>query len=104
MNDMDMIKNALNEPERPLEHVTLEQIIGEVPNMALDCPATYALYLHYNPHLEKDEVADIERLIERLRTQRTRANDRNIEYLTRHERGEKDEPNDGLKDVIEREI
>lgn len=93
---MDMIKNALNEPERPLEHVTLEQIIGEVPMMTMDCPATYALYLHYNPHLEADEIADVEKMIERLRRQRTRVNDKNMEYLMRDD--------DKVKDVIEREI
>ena len=56
MSDLDIINNITSEPERPTDHVSLEEIINSVPYMALNNPATFALYLHYNDkHLEEDE-------------------------------------------------
>ena len=56
MSDLDIINSITAEPERPPDHVSLEEIINSVPCMALNNPATYALYLHYNDkHLDEGE-------------------------------------------------
>jgi len=83
MSDTDIINAALAEPERPPNHIGLEQIIAEVPYMTRDTPALYALYLHYNPHLEQAEKDAVEKLITRMRNQRKAINEKNIQYMER---------------------
>ena len=84
MSDFDLINSIASEPIRPPEHVSLEQIINEVPNMGLKCPATYALYLHYNPHLDDGEREKVTAIIEKMRQERTQINKKNIQYMTKH--------------------
>ena len=84
MSDFDLINSIASEPIRPPEHVSLEQIINEVPNMGLKCPATYALYLHYNPHLDDGEREKVNNIIEKMRQERTQINKKNIQYMTKH--------------------
>lgn len=82
-SDLDIINSITAEPVRPPDHVSLEEIINSVPLMALNNPATYALYLHYNKHLEEDEIKKVNNIIEKLRKERGAANDKNIEYMER---------------------
>jgi len=84
MSDLDLINSIASEPIRPPEHVSLEQIINEVPNMGLKCPATYALYLHYNPHLDDGEREKVTAIIEKMRNERTQINNKNIDYMEKH--------------------
>ena len=84
MSDLDLINSIASEPIRPPEHVSLEQIINEVPNMDLKTPATYALYLHYNPHLDDGEREKVTAIIEKMRQERTQINKRNIDYMDKH--------------------
>ena len=91
MSDLDLINSIASEPARPPEHVSLEQIINEVPNMDLKCPATYALYLHYNPHLDDGEREKVNAIIEKMRVERTQINKRNIDYMDKHIKEESDE-------------
>jgi len=84
MSDLELINSIASEPIRPPEHVSLEQIINEVPNMGLKCPATYALYLHYNPHLDDGEREKVTAIIEKMRLERTQINNKNIQYMDRH--------------------
>ena len=84
MNDLDIINNITTEPERPPNHVSLEEIINGIPYMALNNPATFALYLHYNDkHLEDDEKKKVNNIIEKLKRERSAANKKNIEYMER---------------------
>ena len=84
MSDLDIINNITSEPERPTDHVSLEEIINSVPYMALNNPATFALYLHYNDkHLEEDEKKKVNGIIEKLKRERCAANKKNIEYMER---------------------
>ena len=84
MSDLDIINNITSEPERPTDHVSLEEIINSVPYMALNNPATFALYLHYNDkHLEEDEKTKVNGIIEKLKRERGAANKKNIEYMER---------------------
>jgi len=91
MSDFDLINSIASEPIRPPEHVSLEQIINEVPNMDLKTPATYALYLHYNPHLDDGEREKVTAIIEKMRVERTQINKRNIDYMDKHIKEESDE-------------
>jgi len=84
MSDFDLINSIASEPIRPPEHVSLEQIINEIPNMTLECPATFALYLHYNPHLDDGEREKVTAIIEKMRLERTQINKKNIQYMTKH--------------------
>jgi len=84
MSDLELINSIASEPIRPPEHVSLEQIINEVPNMDLKTPATYALYLHYNPHLDDGEREKVTAIIEKMRQERTQINKRNIDYMDKH--------------------
>ena len=84
MSELDIINSIASEPIRPPEHVSLETIISDVPNMTLDSPATYALYLYYNPHLGDDEKAKVEAIIEKFKAERQKINDKNKEYMERH--------------------
>ena len=84
MSDLDLINSIASEPIRPPDHVSLEQIINEIPNMDLKTPATYALYLHYNPHLDDDEREKVNAIIEKMRLERTQINKRNIDYMDKH--------------------
>lgn len=96
MSDLDIINSLTNEPERPINHVTLEEIINSVPCMTLNNPATYALYLHYNKaHLLQDEVDKINIVIEKFRVERTNINKRNLEYMEKHKK------EDTIKKLIE---
>jgi len=96
MSDLDIINSITSEPERPPHHVSLEEIVNSVPYMALDNPATYALYLHYNSgHLQSGEVDKINMIIEKFRRERTRINKANIEYM------ERDKSDDKIKKLIE---
>ena len=83
MSDLDIINNITSEPERPPEHVSLEEIINSIPCMALNNPATFALYLHYNKHLEEDEKTKVNNIIEKLKRERSAANKKNIRYMER---------------------
>ena len=83
MTDLDIINSITAEPIRPPEHVSLEEIINSVPMMALNNPATYALYLHYNKHLEEDEKTKVNNIIEKLKKERGAVNDKNIQYMER---------------------
>ena len=89
MSELDIINSIASEPIRPPEHVTLETIISDVPNMSLDNPATYALYIYYNPHLGDDEKAKVEAIIEKFKVERQKINDKNKEYMERHLKEEK---------------
>lgn len=89
MSELDIINSIASEPIRPPEHVTLETIISDVPNMSLDNPATYALYIYYNPHLGDDEKAKVEAIIEKFKVERQKINDKNKEYMDRHLKEEK---------------
>jgi hypothetical protein len=89
MSELDIINSIASEPIRPPEHVTLETIISDVPNMSLDNPATYALYIYYNPHLGDDEKAKVEAIIEKFKVERQKINDKNKEYMERHLKDEK---------------
>lgn len=82
---MDIINSIADEPIRPPEFVSLERIISEVPHMDVKSPATYALYLHYNSgFLTEEEVFQVERVINKLKTERDAVTDRNIQYMERH--------------------
>jgi len=75
MSDLDIINSITASPERPPDHVSLEEIINSVPCMALNNPATFALYLHYNDkHLEDDEKEKVNGIIEKLKLERSRIN------------------------------
>jgi hypothetical protein len=89
MSEIDIINSIASEPIRPPEHVTLETIISDVPNMSLDNPATYALYIYYNPHLGDDEKAKVEAIIQKFKVERQKINDKNKEYMDRHLKDEK---------------
>ena len=89
MSEIDIINSIASEPIRPPEHVTLETIISDVPNMSLDNPATYALYIYYNPHLGDDEKAKVEAIIQKFKVERQKINDKNKEYMERHLKDEK---------------
>ena len=96
MSDLDIINSLTNEPERPINHISLEEIINSVPCMTLNNPGTYALYLHYNQnHLKEDEVNKINLIIEKFRTERTNINKRNIEFMEKHKN------QDIISDLIE---
>ena len=84
MSDLDLINSIASEPIRPPDHVSLEQIINEIPNMTLECPATFALYLHYNPHLEEGEREKVNNIIEKMRLERTQINNKNIQFMEKH--------------------
>ena len=84
MSELDIINSLASTPVRPPEHVTLETIISDVPNMSLESPATYALYLYYNPHLGDAEKAKVEAIIQKFKTERQKINDKNKEYMERH--------------------
>ena len=84
MSDLDIINSIASEPERPVEHVSLESIIKEVPCMDERCPAAYALYIFYNQkHLSTAEIKKVESVIEKLKTQRSIVNAKNIKYMER---------------------
>jgi len=84
MSDLDIINSITAEPERPPNHVSLEEIINSVPCMELNNPATFALYLHYNDkHLEDEEKVKVNNIIEKLRRERSAINRKNIEYMER---------------------
>jgi hypothetical protein len=85
MSDLDIINSITASPERPPDHVSLEEIINSVPCMTLNNPATFALYLHYNDkHLEDDEKEKVNGIIEKLKLERSRINKKNIDYMERH--------------------
>jgi hypothetical protein len=85
MSDLDIINSITAEPERPPEHVSLEEIINGVPCMALNNPATYALYLHYNDkHLDDGEKVKVNNIIEKMRRERSAINKKNIQYMEKH--------------------
>jgi len=84
MSDLDIINSITAEPERPPNHVSLEEIINSVPCMELNNPATFALYLHYNDkHLEDEEKVKVNNIIEKLKRERSAINRKNIEYMER---------------------
>jgi len=82
-SDLDIINSITAQPIRPPDHISLEEIINSVPTMTLNNPATYALYLHYNKHLEEDEKKKVNDIIEKLRIQREAVNDKNIAFMER---------------------
>ena len=85
MSDLDIINSITASPQRPPDHVSLEEIINSVPCMTLNNPATFALYLHYNDkHLEDDEKDKVNGIIEKLKLERSQLNKKNIEYMERH--------------------
>jgi hypothetical protein len=95
MSDLEIINSITAEPDRPPEHVTLEEIINMVPCQALNNPATFALYLYYNEkHLAEDEKIKVKGIIEKLKRERAHINRKNIEYMERDK---------NLKEVIEGE-
>ena len=62
----------------------LEEIINSVPCMALNNPATFALYLHYNDkHLDDGEKVKVNNIIEKLKRERSAINKKNIQYMER---------------------
>jgi len=84
MSDLELINSLSSEPVRPVDHVSIETIIQSVPCMAINTPATYALYLHYNKkHLADDEKVKVELIIERLQKERSRVNKYNMDYMDR---------------------
>ena len=91
MSEIDIITSIASEPIRPPEHVSLETIISDVPNMSLDNPATYALYIYYNPHLGDDEREKVEAIIQKFKIERSKINDKNKEYMDRHIKAESDD-------------
>jgi len=100
MSDLDIINSITAEPIRPSTHVSLEEIINSVPMMALNNPATYALYLHYNnKHLEEDEKKKVNKIIEKLKNERSDAMKKNIEYIERDK--EERERLDQMEKLIE---
>jgi len=85
MSDLDIINSITAEPERPPDHVSLEEIINSVPCMALNNPATYALYLHYNDkHLDDGEKHKVNCIIEKLKRERGAIDKKNIVYMEKH--------------------
>ena len=84
MADMDIINSLADEPIRPPEFVSLETIITEIPNMSVNNPATFYLYMYYNDKfLSDEEKSQIEKVINKLKVQRDAATQKNIEYLER---------------------
>lgn len=82
MSELDIITNISSEPVRPPSHITLEQIINEIPCMGYDNPTTYALYLHYNKdHLEQSEKDKVNLAIEKLKQERTLINQKNMKFM-----------------------
>ena len=52
--------------------------------MALNNPATFALYLHYNDkHLDDGEKVKVNNIIEKLKRERSAINKKNIQYMER---------------------
>lgn len=85
MSDLDIINSITAEPERPPDHVSLEEIINSVPCMALNNPATYALYLHYNDkHLDEGEKHKVNNIIYKLKRERGQIDKKNIVYMEKH--------------------
>jgi len=85
MSDLDIINSITAEPERPPDHVSLEEIINSVPCMALNNPATYALYLHYNDkHLDEGEKHKVNNIIDKLKRERGQIDKKNIVYMEKH--------------------
>lgn len=90
MSDLDIINGITAEPERPTDHVSLEEIINSVPCMELNNPATYALYLHYNDkHLSNEEKDKVNNIIEKYKLERSAINKKNIEYMEKDKKIEK---------------
>ena len=86
MSDIDIINSLACEPVRPPNHVSLDEIVNEVPYMDKNNPATYALYLHYNEgHLEEDEKLKVSLVIEKLKKERSAINKKNKEYMERED-------------------
>ena len=96
MSDLDILNTIASEPIRPPEHISLEQIINEIPTMDLKNPATYALYMYYNPHLNDDEREKCEAIINKLKIERTKINEKNVEYLERHKHFTEEEEEDNV--------
>tara|TARA_R110001606_G_scaffold307462_2_gene454432 strand:+ start:129 stop:419 length:291 start_codon:yes stop_codon:yes gene_type:complete len=85
MTDMDIINSLADEPVRPPEFTSLETIIAEVPYMSVNNPATFYLYLHYNEqYLSEEEKTQVEKVINKLKSERDAITDKNISYLERH--------------------
>lgn len=85
MSDMDIINSIADEPARPPEFVSLETIINEIPNQSINNPGTFYLYLHHNKKwLTDEEVKTVEKVINKLKIERTSVNNKNIQYLERH--------------------
>jgi len=84
MSDLELINSLSSEPIRPVDHVSIEQIIQMVPCQALNNPSTYALYLYYNKkHLEDAEKVTVELIIERIQKERSQMNKYNMDYMNR---------------------
>ena len=69
MSDLDILNTIASEPIRPPEHISM----------------------YYNPHLNDDEREKCEAIINKLKIERTKINERNIEYLERHKHFVKEE-------------
>lgn len=86
MSDLDIINNLTSTPERPPEHISLEEIVTQVPCMDWNNPTLYTLYMFYNPHLEQEEREKCEAIIEKFKRERANINAKNIEYMERHKK------------------
>lgn len=84
MASMDIINSLADEPIRPPEFVSLETIINEVPCMSVSNPTAFYLYLYYNDKFLTDEEKNqVNKVINKLKTERDAATKKNIEYLDR---------------------
>ena len=71
------------EPEN--EDVPLENIMS-LYGLSEEQPFTWLLYLQMNPDFKKEDRDKICEIIKRLQAKLRRINQRNLEYLSRHEK------------------
>ena len=85
MDDTDIIKQTLQNAERPNDYISLKTIVDTIPNMDFENPTTYFLYKFYNQKLLTDEeMRNVELTIEKLKHKKCKENNKNIEYMEKN--------------------
>jgi len=83
--DNTIIDQAIKEAEKPIDYISLETIVREVPLLTYETPLTYHLYINYNKHILTDEeIKKCMTAIKTLQERRTAINKKQMDYMDKN--------------------
>tara|TARA_R110002020_G_scaffold100898_2_gene238227 strand:+ start:5227 stop:5532 length:306 start_codon:yes stop_codon:yes gene_type:complete len=83
--DNTIIDQITKEASKPLEYISLETIVREVPLLTYETPLTYHLYINYNKNILTDEeIRKCMTTIKTLQERKTKINNKQAEYMDKN--------------------